>query len=120
MTRKRVKMLTRVKMIPATRPVRIQRRRVKGWRLPPNTVCVDRRTQWGNPFKVDDEHDAAACVESFRAYVLGRIRSGQGYPLAALRGKSIACWCKPGAPCHGDVLLELAGRLGDDLVLRDA
>jgi hypothetical protein len=28
--------------------------------------------------------------------------------LSALRGKNLACWCKPGAPCHADVLLELA------------
>lgn len=27
---------------------------------------------------------------------------------SALRGKSLAFWCKPGAPCHADVLLELA------------
>lgn len=30
------------------------------------------------------------------------------------RGKSgaenLACWCKPGAPCHADVLLEIANR----------
>jgi hypothetical protein len=25
-----------------------------------------------------------------------------------LRGKNLACWCKPGEPCHADVLLELA------------
>lgn len=28
----------------------------------------------------------------------------------ALAGKNLACWCKPGAPCHADVLLELANR----------
>jgi hypothetical protein len=28
--------------------------------------------------------------------------------LADLRGKNLACWCKPGDPCHADVLLELA------------
>lgn len=28
--------------------------------------------------------------------------------LPELRGKNLACWCKPGAPCHADVLLELA------------
>lgn len=27
-----------------------------------------------------------------------------------LRGKNLACWCKPGEPCHVDVLLELANR----------
>lgn len=29
---------------------------------------------------------------------------------AALRGKNLACFCKPGAPCHADVLLEVANR----------
>jgi hypothetical protein len=28
--------------------------------------------------------------------------------LPALRGKNLACWCKPRDPCHGDVLLEIA------------
>lgn len=28
--------------------------------------------------------------------------------LPGLRGKNLACWCKPGDPCHADVLLELA------------
>lgn len=26
----------------------------------------------------------------------------------SLRGKTLACWCPPDQPCHGDVLLELA------------
>jgi hypothetical protein len=25
-----------------------------------------------------------------------------------LRGKDLACWCKEGAPCHADILLEFA------------
>ncbi len=25
-----------------------------------------------------------------------------------LAGKNLACWCKPGEPCHADVLLKLA------------
>ena len=33
-------------------PRRIQRKRAKGWSLPPNTKCVDRSTKWGNPFVV--------------------------------------------------------------------
>lgn len=28
--------------------------------------------------------------------------------IATLRGKHLACWCRPGTPCHADVLLELA------------
>ena len=27
---------------------------------------------------------------------------------AELGGHNLACWCKPGTPCHADTLLELA------------
>ena len=30
--------------------------------------------------------------------------------LAVLRGRDLACWCKPGDACHADVLLEVANR----------
>lgn len=33
-------------------PVRVQRRRTKGWRMPENTVYVGRGSKWGNPFKL--------------------------------------------------------------------
>lgn len=36
-------------------PERIQRRRTKGWRLPPNTVYVGRPTKWGNPIRITVE-----------------------------------------------------------------
>jgi len=31
--------------------------------------------------------------------------------VAELRGKNLACWCKLDAPCHADVLLELANEV---------
>lgn len=34
------------------KPIRIQRKRTKGFSLPENTVCIDRSTKWGNPFKL--------------------------------------------------------------------
>jgi hypothetical protein len=34
------------------KPIRVQRSRKKGSKLPPNTVCVTRGTKYGNPFKV--------------------------------------------------------------------
>ena len=33
-------------------PVRIQRRRTKGWRLPKGAKCVTRPGKWGNPLKL--------------------------------------------------------------------
>lgn len=35
-----------------TKPIRVQRQRVKGWKAPPNTIYVGRGTRYGNPFKV--------------------------------------------------------------------
>lgn len=138
------------------RPQRIQLSRAKGWRMPANTVKVDRTTRWGNPFDFRRSEycwaalsfgcrgDAAgrqeASVRAFREWIdppHGRqtVRMEQqpkmvgpggevalGPPIAAgaapsrdevraaLRGKNLACWCKPGTPCHADVLLEIANR----------
>lgn len=36
-------------------PIRVQRKRTKGWRMPKNTKCVNRGTKWGNPLRVFSE-----------------------------------------------------------------
>lgn len=36
-------------------PVRIQRKRTRGWKMPPNTVYVGRGSIWGNPFVVGSQ-----------------------------------------------------------------
>ena len=99
-------------------PRRIQRKRTRGWRLPPNTVCVSRPSKWGNPFRVTDERTASECVHAFRIWLTVK-HCHAGIPerkqwmlehLHELRGKHLACWCRPGAPCHADVLLELANK----------
>jgi hypothetical protein len=37
-------------------PVRIQRQRIKGWTMPPNTVYVGRPSKLANPFRIGDYH----------------------------------------------------------------
>lgn len=105
-------------------PIRIQRKRTKGWRIPPNTVVVDRTTGFGNPFPVakgsstsmgkttdvwivgtwsgpamwfkDSKVEATELsVKAFDAW----IKHPDQKPLAErakqmLRGKNLACWCK--------------------------
>jgi hypothetical protein len=83
-------------------PERVQLRRTKGWRMPPNTVKVDRSTKWGNPWFVTHEISAVQAVTWFRNEHVGSL------PVAELRGKNLACWCPLDKPCHADVLLELA------------
>ncbi|MGO8093178.1 DUF4326 domain-containing protein [Rhizobium leguminosarum] len=36
----------------------------------------------------------------------------------ALRGFNLACWCKPGGPCHADILLEVANAPLQEIVSR--
>jgi hypothetical protein len=94
---------------------RIQLRRTKGWRMPPNTVKVDRTSRWGNPYRAGGQafrhngfgkvKDAAEAVALFRRRVAPHLSD-----IAQLRGKNLACWCRIGEPCHADVLLELANK----------
>lgn len=96
-------------------PVRVQLRRTRGWRMPPNTVKVDRTTRWGNNYRPGGPvwrnkgfgkvRDAAEAVALFR-----RLQAPLMCDIAQLRGRNLACWCRPGEPCHADVLLELANR----------
>jgi Domain of unknown function (DUF4326) len=103
-------------------PKRIQLSRAKGWKIPQNTINVARGPgrKWGNPFPVQKNHlwkDAAWAVLQF-SFWIDQTDTFDGYPdppsideiKAALRGKNLACWCKPGNPCHADVLLDLANK----------
>jgi hypothetical protein len=119
-----------------TAPQRIQLRRTKGWRKPAGAVLVSRPSRWGNPFHVvrapgggpwevryglgpgdsdwvgerDTQLDAQeAAVGMFAA----ALRDGALLVTLAdvrrdLTGKTLACWCRPGDPCHADVLLDEA------------
>ncbi len=111
------------------KPRRIQLSRAKGWKMPPNTVKVDRTTRWGNPFVVGRDGTQAECVEAFgflageeaSLELMARMQVPAGgldvtkkvldelqADLTPLRGKNLACWCSLGEPCHADVLLRLA------------
>lgn len=106
---------------------RIQRKRLRGWRMPADAVYIGRPSKWGNPF-------AITCDPSMRLWRVGReeysdrllaqkrakelfrewLLSGERDALAMrarmreLRGCDLACWCAEGTPCHGDVLIEFA------------
>jgi hypothetical protein len=109
------------------KPVRVQRKRMKGFRMvSPNglpVVCVTRGTPFGNPFseKWMESHGwnytSATAVEMFKAWLI----DGFGYSeeldparaelirrLPELRGKNLACFCSPEKACHASVLLRIA------------
>lgn len=102
-----------------SKPKRVQRQRTKGYKLPPNTVCVTRPGRWGNPFSTAGEF--RSLIES----MFGFTGQSQFYAvtldefahvnyianhIGELRGKNLACFCPLDKPCHADVLLELANK----------
>jgi hypothetical protein len=105
-------------------PQRIQRKRTRGWRMPPNTVSVTRPGKWGNPFTAKAAKEAGyrrgaeMAVYAFREWLSGSgdflcaeyDRARVLRELPELRGKTLACFCRIGEPCHADVLLELANK----------
>ena len=101
-------------------PRRVQLSRKKGWRMPPNTVKVDRTTKWGNPFVVGKSGGVYTAKVMSRRHawqLFNSIASDNKELVAAakseLRGKNLACWCPLPQPyehdeCHAAVLLEIA------------
>jgi len=88
------------------RPIRIQRKRTKGWKMPANTVYVGRGSAWGNPYKISPLTTREMAVNGYRHDCNNFI--AQSKIKRELRGKNLACWCRIDQPCHADVLLEIA------------
>lgn len=110
-------------------PKRIQLRRIKGWRKPPEAIVVSRPSKWSNPWRIgqDGIPDNAAAEQRFSAAVEGSMSNGVFCPppilndtdshigtiikdIDQLRGRDLACWCALDKPCHADVLLRLANK----------
>jgi len=92
--------------------------------MPANTVKIDRTTKWGNPFKVGSSathpvtrrrvkiDSPATSIALYEAW-LNSTSEGKAMAAAArreLKGVNLACWCRPGSPCHADALLKAANR----------
>ena len=97
-------------------PKRIQIRRDRKWQTVPKAIKVARpiteRSPWGNPYEKGTYGTAEQCVRLYIAHhtddaaFRARVRT-------ELAGKDLACWCKPGEPCHADVLLRWANEHTD-------
>lgn len=104
--------------------------------MPKGVVYVGRPSFWGNPYLLSDFGPQALDLYRNTAQGIWNSRLLDGLPDALvstayqshfewrararhillseiqllLRGKDLACWCKEGAPCHADILLELANQ----------
>lgn len=118
-------------------PERIQRRRSLGYRMPKDAVYVGRPSRYGNPFRIGvpycgptirQANTAAETVTAFidwvtrdtldarmwdRELIVAHAQLKAALVRGDLRGKDLACWCRPSDPCHADHLLDLVNR-GDE------
>lgn len=104
------------------KPHRVQLRRSKGWKMPDNTVKIDRTTKWGNPFLITPKMTREQSIAHYEQMMAGKPVAAGGISVETqdklravilaevqeLKGKNLACWCSLDGPCHGDVLLRLA------------
>jgi len=67
-------------------------------------VYIGRPSIWGNPFQIGRDGTRQEVIAKYRKYITSNPTLLA--QLESLRGKTLACWCKPQA-CHGDVLIEL-------------
>jgi hypothetical protein len=100
-------------------PLRIQRKRTKGFKLPHGTTCVTRPGRWGNPFETAAEFEDAyrkvvIHIELMRATAhLSPVWSRMIWiveNIKQLRGFKLACFCPLDQPCHADCLAEYSNR----------
>lgn len=112
---------------------RIQRKRLKGWKKPVNSIYIGRPSIFGNPFLINEKvFQASPCMEFwaedkfsqkdlekygenqiirtvdeairlYKEYILPEIPKDI---LNQLKGKTLMCWCSLNEPCHGDVIID--------------
>jgi hypothetical protein len=115
------------------RPQRLQVSRTAGFNLQDASHAlnglpaklVTRPGPWGNPFSIDEVAAAygldRAAAQAKAVAMAGDWLRGTLDPTLSpgdppsrdtirreLSGHNLACWCRPGTPCHADVLIELA------------
>lgn len=93
-------------------PIRIQRKRSKGFRLKDEAtnglpvVCVNRPSKYGNPFPLS-KFSPEESLKRFRAY-LEAVLLNNPFWLTQLRKKNLACFCPVPGPCHAEILIEIS------------
>lgn len=74
----------------------------------PYDIYIGRQSRWGNPFVIGRDGTRAEVIAKYERWL--QTQPALLVDLCTLRGKTLACWCKP-AICHGDSLARLADSL---------
>jgi hypothetical protein len=117
----------------SAKPQRMQLSRKRGFDLQKeskklNGLSAKRVTRpgpWGNPFTIEEtatkygldleaaqEKAVALCGQWLRGTLEKKLWPSAPPSNADIKrelaGHNLACWCRPGTPCHSEVLIEIA------------
>ena len=84
----------------------------------PYDEYIGRGSDFGNPYVIGIDGDRDEVIRKFSEYFYQRISEEPDFKerVLALRGKTLACFCKPKS-CHGDVII---GYLNDGAMPQEA
>lgn len=116
-------------------PIRIQRKRTKGWKKPIGAVNCTRPGNYGNPFTVEkyglekslklfdmfftestiyafpaEARQDAMSSKLFTHYKRSDFASTTDMIVKELKGKDLMCFCPFDKPCHANILLVIANQ----------
>lgn len=121
----------------SAKPQRLHLSRQRGFNLQATSMAlnglpakqVTRPGKWGNPFSIADmakrygldrdtaqEKAVGLCRDWLRGTLDPALSPGPAPSREViareLAGYNLACWCRPGTPCHAEVLIEIANSRG--------
>jgi hypothetical protein len=67
---------------------------------------IDRRTIFGNPFKIGKDGNRDQVCDQYEEWFQQMVRDDPDFKkrVLQLKGATLGCWCKP-ARCHGDTIV---------------
>lgn len=83
---------------------------------PEGAVYVGRPSVYGNLYTLKNGSldERRRIVELYRQHLHSKWgRRVLELAKTELKGKDLVCWCRPGQPCHAEVLLEVANDEGN-------
>jgi len=78
-------------------------------------VYIGRPSKWGNPFRSGEDGTREQVIAKYEEWL--RSNPDLLAQLDELKGKTLACWCKPKA-CHGDIIVKLLQEKEQEKLLR--
>jgi len=108
-----------IEPVPTFADVHVMKTRVVHCKRERYDIYAGRPSKWGNPFRVVTG-DRVSPLEKYQVWIMRQPHLLEA--ISELRGKVIACWCKPPAGfcgrlmCHAQILAGLADGMSPESV----